>query len=125
LETKQEMVIQKAPITIPQSPAIQKPKPKPVAQVPSIKPLKANPVPDLSKVFVPNVEHRIVEPSNFVLPGDEIHKKKQIEIAEMKGKEQEEMAKKRDFKAKPAALSTVVFLIIIINNDMLAIYRQS
>ena len=108
MDTKQQIVIEKAPLTIPQSPAIQKPKPKQAPKIAPVKPLKANPVPDLSKVFVPTVDHRIIESANFALPGDAIHNLKQKEIAEKKHKEEEELARKRAFKAKPAALPAQV-----------------
>jgi hypothetical protein len=90
LESKEEIVIPPSELTVPMSPAIQKPKPKAV-KVPSPVTIKANPVPDLSKPFQPKIEHRVLPEPEFSLPGDEILKRKRQELNEkLKKQEQEE-----------------------------------
>lgn len=91
-------------LTVPMSPAIQKPKPKPGPAPEPSKVIKANPLPDMSKAFVPIVEHRVIEPTNFELPGDGIHKKRREEIAQKLEQEENELARQRSFKANPIAI---------------------
>jgi hypothetical protein len=65
----------------------------------------------MSKVFVPVVDHRVIEPAKFALPGDVIHEQKQREIKEKLEKEKLEQAKLRTFKAAdPSLPEKVVFL---------------
>ncbi|KAJ3269881.1 hypothetical protein HDV01_000843 [Terramyces sp. JEL0728] len=92
-----------APLTIPQSPAIQKPQPK-VIKPPSPKQIKANPAPDLSNPFKPEIEHRKIPVPEFHLPGDYIHEQKQRELRELKEKTSLESKKQREFKANEPKL---------------------
>ncbi|KAJ3252385.1 hypothetical protein HK103_001598 [Boothiomyces macroporosus] len=94
------------PLTIPQSPAIHKPQPKEI-KPPSPKIIKANPVPDLSNPFKPEIEHRKIPVPEFHLPGDYIHEQKQREIQELKEKEEMELKKQREFKAHEPKLNQV------------------
>jgi hypothetical protein len=93
------------------SPAIQKPKPK-LVKAPSPVTIKANPVPDLSKPFVPRIEHRLLPESDFALPGDEILKKKREELNEKLKKEAEEEKEKRKFKANPVSQPEKVIYVL-------------
>ena len=93
------------PLTIPVSPAIQKPKPKEEPLPLDRNPQKAVPAPDFSKTFVPVVDHRMIQPEDFKLPGDSIHEKK---VKEQKRKllvEVEKAARQRNFKAAASAIS--------------------
>lgn len=101
------------PLTIPHSPAIQKPKPKAAPKPISRLAPKAKPVPDLSKVFVPVVEHRVIAPADFALPGDIIHEQRQREIKEKLEREKAEQAKLRTFKATEPSLPEKVNIYLI------------
>jgi targeting protein for Xklp2 len=85
------------------SPAIQKPKPKLIKE-PSPVQIKANPVPDLSKPFVPKIEHRVLPEPEFSLPGDAILRKRREELNEKLRKQADEEKRIREFKANPLAL---------------------
>lgn len=104
MESKQELRRETHPLTIPHSPAIQKPKPKIALKPLSRLAPKANPVPDLSKVFIPVVEHRVIAPTDFALPGDKFHELKQKEIQQKVEQEKAEQAKLRTFKAHEPSL---------------------
>ncbi len=104
LEAKKSILLIEKPLTVPMSPAIQKPKPKPAPAPEPSKLVKANPVPDLSKAFVPEIKHRVVEPSSFTLPGDVIHSKRRTMIEKKKQEEEKALARQRQFKANPIAL---------------------
>jgi hypothetical protein len=103
LKEKEEIVIPPSELTVPMSPAIHKPKPK-IIKEPSPVQIKANPVPDLSKPFVPKIEHRVLPEPEFALPGDAILRKKREELNEKLRKQAEEEKKSREFKANPVAL---------------------
>ncbi|KAI8909703.1 hypothetical protein EDD86DRAFT_144063 [Gorgonomyces haynaldii] len=90
----------KQPLTIPQSPAIHKPGPKEIEPSPP-RIVKANPVPDLSKPFQPQIETRKIVPDEFRLPGEEISQKKRSKIQQKLLEEQEEMEKAKQFHAQP------------------------
>jgi hypothetical protein len=111
LETKESIILGQSALTIPQSPAIQKPKPKIEHQPPSPAMIKANPVPDFSHAFVPAIEHRKIVPSDFKLPGDSIQEKKHEEFLQKKAKAVDEMEKAKLFKANPIAIPEKVFSI--------------
>ncbi|KAJ3041533.1 Protein tpx2 [Rhizophlyctis rosea] len=87
-------------LTIPQSPAITKPRPLPPPPPSPPKIVKANPVRNLP-VFEPVLEHRVLLPEQVKLPGDEISEKKRREFEEAKKKLQEEAEKQRRFRAQP------------------------
>ncbi|KAJ3304301.1 Protein tpx2 [Kappamyces sp. JEL0829] len=112
LESRQEMVsVGQSQLTIPMSPAIQKPKPKPEPGPPSPRIIKANPVPNHSNPFVPVVEHRALAPSDFQLPGDVILEKKRKEFLEKAAAEEKELARQRAFKANPIAIPEKPFAV--------------
>ncbi|KAJ3351210.1 Protein tpx2 [Kappamyces sp. JEL0680] len=112
LESRQEIVsVGQSQLTIPMSPAIQKPKPKPEPGPPSPRIIKANPVPNLSNPFVPVVEHRALAPSDFQLPGDVILEKKRKEFLEKAAAEEKELARQRAFKANPIAIPEKPFAV--------------
>ncbi|KXS21647.1 hypothetical protein M427DRAFT_130397 [Gonapodya prolifera JEL478] len=105
LETSEPLGVpqkQPAPLTVPESPAIQKPRPPPPRPETPQRHIKANPVPDLTKPdFQPVIEHRLVLPKPVKLPGDEITEKKRKEHEENVQKLQELERKAREFKARP------------------------
>ncbi|KAJ3342358.1 Protein tpx2 [Gonapodya sp. JEL0774] len=105
LEATEPLGVPKKPppsLTVPESPAIHKPRPPPPRETSPIRVVKANPVPDLSKPdFQPVLEHRVVLPQPIQLPGDFITERKRKEHEENVKKMQEEEKKARQFKARP------------------------
>jgi hypothetical protein len=105
---KQEIFPKELPLTVPISPALTKPKEKPIP-VEEIKITKANPVPDLSKKFIPKIEHRTLPLPEFELPGDVIHQRQQKVIEELKERNEKELKEKRNFHAHPLNIVDKVF----------------
>ena len=92
-------------LTIPESPAIMKPKPK-VFDVPEEDHLfKAHPLKEV-KPFFPVIEHKHSEPSDVQLPGDKIREKFRRKFEQEQEKEREEMERQRLFKANPLPSDT-------------------
>ncbi|KAJ3415029.1 hypothetical protein HDV05_005674 [Chytridiales sp. JEL 0842] len=93
--------VEKAPLTVPMSPAIQKPKP-PAPRPPSPpKVIKANPIRLPEQPFQPVIEHREIKPLDFHLPGDDISERKRREFEEELKKKAEEEERMRNFVARP------------------------
>jgi hypothetical protein len=90
------------------SPAIQKPKAKPVVEDPQPTLIKAKPVPDLSKKFEPVIEHRVLPVPEVSLPGDRIHEEMKEKIEKTKAELEEEERKLREFKALPILVEKVI-----------------
>jgi hypothetical protein len=88
-------------LTVPKSPAITKPKAIKRSEPSPEKIIKAKPVPNLQKAFVPSIVHRVIEPVDFELPGESIRKAKKTEFESKVKNDEMEMIKKREFKAKP------------------------
>ncbi|KAJ3220024.1 Protein tpx2 [Dinochytrium kinnereticum] len=95
-------IVEKPALTVPMSPNIHKTFSHPTAAediAPRI--IKANPIRYTSQPFQPIIEHRLVIPGEFRLPGDEISekKKKHLELTLMQKQQEEEEI--RRFKAMP------------------------
>jgi targeting protein for Xklp2 len=88
-------------LTIPQSPAIQKPKPF-VAPPSPARIIKSKPAPKPDKPFEPVVKSRKLNVPEFSLPGDTVSKKKREKIKQNIQKEMRETAQSRKFRAAPA-----------------------
>ncbi|KAI9002732.1 hypothetical protein BC832DRAFT_593458 [Gaertneriomyces semiglobifer] len=89
--------------TVPQSPAITKPR-APAPRPPSPpKIVKANPIrKGVFQPFEPKIEHRVVvAPVEFRLPGDEISRRKREEFEEKLRKMKEEEERAKQFYAQP------------------------
>ena len=100
MESKQVFVPQQTELTIPESPAINKPKQRVYNEPEPIR-IKANPVPDLKKQFKPSIQSRKLAVPHSQLPGDYIHEKKRAEIAKKLEQEAKELEQSRKFKAQP------------------------
>ncbi|KAI9030395.1 hypothetical protein DFJ74DRAFT_748377 [Hyaloraphidium curvatum] len=86
-------------LTIPQSPAIHKPRP-PAPRPPSPpRVIRANPIPDVAP-FEPQLPRRAVLPADFELPGDEISRRKREEAEAERRRQSEEARKARRFVAR-------------------------
>ncbi|GBB83635.1 hypothetical protein RclHR1_10330005 [Rhizophagus clarus] len=93
--------VQKQKLTEPHSPAITKLKtPRPMSPSP-LRIIKANPVPDHKEPYRPVIERRYIDLPDFVLPGEEISKRKSQEIEDRIRREREEMERMREFRAQP------------------------
>ena len=87
-------------VSIPSSPAITKPLPKPIPQQEPEHIFKANPI-KIGKVFQPVYEHKHTEPLDLHLHGEEIRKQK-LETFEAEVKRQRFLeAEQRKFIANP------------------------
>ncbi|KNC96979.1 uncharacterized protein SPPG_07797 [Spizellomyces punctatus DAOM BR117] len=94
--------VPKSAPTIPQSPAITKPRPPPAPEPSPPRIVKANPIPKkIFQPFEPVVEHRVIVPPEFSLPGDEISRRKKIEFEERVKREKEEEERAKQFRAYP------------------------
>ncbi|KAJ3278773.1 Protein tpx2 [Borealophlyctis nickersoniae] len=89
-----------AELTVPQSPAITKPRPLPARTPSPPKLVKANPIRHYP-VFQPKLEHRATFPADYALPGEEISQRKRREFEEAMKQKQEEEENARRFKAQP------------------------
>lgn len=86
-------------LTIPVSPAIQKPKTHPVLiDAPVV--IKAKPVPVL-KVFEPVISHRRIENCGYELPGDRIRERKLRDFKQIQSDQIEIARNEREFVANP------------------------
>jgi hypothetical protein len=94
-------VVEKPSLTVPMSPAIQKPKPPPQRPPSPPKVIKANPIRLPEKPFQPVIEHREILPAHFALPGDEISERKRREFEEELRKKAEVEDRMRHFVARP------------------------
>ncbi len=88
-------------LTVPKSPAITKPRMIKRSEPSPEKIIKAHPVPNLQKAFVPNIVHRVIEPLDFELPGECLRKAKINEFESKVKNDEFQMKKKREFKARP------------------------
>ncbi|RUS26201.1 hypothetical protein BC938DRAFT_471081 [Jimgerdemannia flammicorona] len=93
--------IKKPELTIPHSPAIHKPKPTPPPPPSPPRIIRANPIRLPEEPFQPKIEHRIIKPKDFHLPGDEAAARRKKEMEEKLKREREEEERKRNFKAQP------------------------
>ncbi|KAJ3078383.1 Protein tpx2 [Rhizoclosmatium hyalinum] len=90
----------KPALTVPQSPAISKPRPPPPAPKPPSPKIKANPIRYLGvKPFEPVLEHRRVVAADVKLPGEAVRERKLREFEEEVRRGAEEMRRRREFKA--------------------------
>jgi hypothetical protein len=87
-------------LTIPQSPALHKPRGPAPRQPSPPRIIKANPITEYDR-FEPSLPHRAIRPVDYELPGDEISRRKRQELAEMRKKEEEENRRMKRFVAKP------------------------
>ncbi|KAI9209706.1 uncharacterized protein BJ171DRAFT_484818 [Polychytrium aggregatum] len=95
--------VPKAPrfeITVPQSPAITKPKPLPDAPPSPPRIIKANPIRHFPNVEVKHESRKIV-PSDFELPGEKISERKVMQFLREARKKMQDLEKSRNFKAQP------------------------
>lgn len=92
--------IARAELTLPQSPAITKPKPKVIVEPEKPKPFKANPLKEVEP-FVPVVEHKHTQPINLEMPGEVIRGKKMKKFEEEMAKKKMQEDAVRNFKAQP------------------------
>lgn len=94
--------VKKATTTVAHSPHIT----KTIKQVDMAKPaspvriIKANAY-VMHKPFQPKIEHRLIKPAQFKLPGEELSARRKQQIEEKKQREEQEMARQRAFKAQP------------------------
>ncbi|KAJ1569539.1 hypothetical protein HK096_002772, partial [Nowakowskiella sp. JEL0078] len=86
--------------TIPQSPAITKPRIKPTREPKPIAEFKANPIKEFP-VFEPKHDQKFTIPDDVHLPGEGLSELKKIAFQEQIHREQENMKKLRKFKANP------------------------
>lgn len=92
--------VKQSDLTIPNSPAIAKSKPR-AAQMPEPEHLfKANPL-KKSEPFIPKIIHETKEYADVKLPGDAVREKKMMEFESRVQAEQAEEARIRAFKARP------------------------
>lgn len=93
--------VKKAHVTVAHSPKITKNKiVEPVKPASPPRLIKANPfLPP--KAFVPKIEHRIIKPSNFKLPGEDLSERKKMELEEKKLEEETKLEQQRQFRANP------------------------
>lgn len=91
----------KLPLTIPMSPMIQKPKRKPPAPTNDSRIIRARGVPPPTAVFQPQLAHRLVEPTEYSIPGEVISKRKKQVFMEKLAKEEQAKADQKVFKAHP------------------------
>ncbi|KAJ3105005.1 Protein tpx2 [Phlyctochytrium planicorne] len=94
--------VEKPALTVPMSPNIRKPLNNLAVVTDDFpKVIKANPIRFTEKPFQPVIEHRLIVPADFKLPGDEISEKKKKQLDEQLKQKQQEEAETRQFKAHP------------------------
>ncbi|KAI8825957.1 uncharacterized protein EV422DRAFT_514818 [Fimicolochytrium jonesii] len=95
--------------TVPESPAISKPRaPQPRPPSPP-RIIAARPVPKTiyEKPFEPQIQHRVIEPSSFELPGDEISRRKKMEFEARQREEEMRMRETKEFRAQPLPVDDI------------------
>ena len=91
----------KMELTVPKSPAISKPKVVMRSEPSPDRIIRAKPVPNLQKAFVPIIVHRVIENGEFQLPGESITKTKMNDFQKKIKDDEIKLVKKREFKARP------------------------
>ncbi|RKO84603.1 hypothetical protein BDK51DRAFT_29204 [Blyttiomyces helicus] len=90
----------KLDITIPMSPALTKRRPAPPREPTPPPIIKANPIRHFAP-FQPVIEHRLIQPDDFALPGEQISLHKMREFEDALRRKEEEERKARQFSAQP------------------------
>ena len=91
--------VKKNALTIPHSPAIQKPHWAPPTDPSPPRVIKANPFKPV-KPFQPKLDHRIIHPSSFKLPGEELSDRKKLALDQERKAKMEEERRWKEFRAR-------------------------
>ncbi|KAI8914908.1 hypothetical protein DFJ77DRAFT_463908 [Powellomyces hirtus] len=101
--------VPRAPITVPESPHITKPRPAPARPPSPPRIPHARPVPTkvFEAPFEPQIHHRVITPVEYELPGDQISRKKKLEFEQRRREEEAREREQKQFHAQPLPFDDV------------------